>query len=359
MLTQFPPRKISKKPRERRTDSLCSKTMKIGIETSCLDQTIRGIGTYTRVLLETLQDCDTTLFKRKRSTIPFSGSVQSLFRTYRGVDLIHFPEPQILYGKRPNVPFVLTIHDVMPLKFPEFFPKKHTLMMRHFLPRYLREADGIICVSEATKRDLLSFFPSLNPTVIPCGILPQEPMRDAEREPFFLYVGSFETRKNLRGIFQACEILQKRGFAHKLVIAGKPEGADCLPSPLPEGVEITGYVSEEKKWDLMRRATLLIWPSFYEGFGLPLLEAMAAGLPIVTSDRGACPETIGDAGLIVDPEDANAIADAMAQIIEDQALSHRLSECGIKRSELFALPNLREKLLAFYASVKCSDIQAI
>src|SRR5690606_6734464 len=110
---------------------------------------------------------------------------------------------KILYGKRPDVPFVLTIHDLMPLKFPEYFPKKHTWMMRYFLPRYLNQADGIICVSEATKRDLLSFFPKLKATVIPCGILPKTPAKAAPREPFFLYIGSFEKRKNLKGIFQA------------------------------------------------------------------------------------------------------------------------------------------------------------
>jgi len=333
--------------------------MKIGIEISCLDQTPRGIGMYTRALLETLKGCDTTLFRRKKTCIPFSGSIQSLFRTYPGVELIHFPEPKILYGKRPDVPFVLTIHDMMPLKFPELFPKKHTLMMRYFLPRYLREASGIICVSETTKRDLLSFFPSLNPTVIPCGILPQKPRKDLEREPFFLYVGSFEKRKNLKRIFEAYKILRKRGFVHKLMIAGKPEGIDQLPTSLPEGVEITGYLSEEKKWNLMQRATLLIWPSLYEGFGLPLLEAMSAGLPIVTSDRGACPETVGSAALIVDPEDPQSISDAMAQIAEEPDLAQQLREAGRKRSKEFALPKLREKLIAFYDSVKCSDIQAI
>lgn len=320
---------------------------------------MRGIGTYTQVLLETLENLDVHVFKRSLPNIPFAGSFESLFKRYQGVDLIHFPEPKILYGIPPRAPFVLTIHDLMPLKFPEHFPRKHTWMMRYFLPRYLKAARQVICVSEATRSDLIEFFPSLNPIVIPCGIPLRKREANRKREPFFLYIGSFEKRKNLQRILEAFHTLKSRGIAHKLFIAGKGEGANKLPDKLPPGVKTLGYITEEKKQDLLERATALIWPSLYEGFGIPLLEAMASGLPVITSDRGACPETVGDAGIIVNPENVIEITDAMEQIATDISLQAALKSKGLERAQTYSLPRIRKQLIEVYNSIRCSDIHAV
>lgn len=326
--------------------------MKIGIETSCLDQTIRGIGYYTKTLLEALVGMEITRFSRKLKGFPFSGSIDSLFRAYDGVDLLHFPEPKILYGKRPKCPFVLTIHDVMPLKFPHYFPKKHTLMMRYFLPRYLKEASAIICVSETTRKDLIEFFPKLDPVVVPCALLPQKRQYRQEKDPFLLYIGSFEKRKNLEGIFSAYRLLQKQSFALPLVIVGKEGENNRLPKEIPNGVVHKGYVSEEEKQDLLERASLLIWPSLYEGFGLPLIEAMASGTPIVTSNCGACLETVQDAAVLVDPKNPCEIAEGMRAILENESLRDRLAKMGMMRAEHFSLSHLRDGVLGVYERIQ-------
>jgi glycosyltransferase involved in cell wall biosynthesis len=333
--------------------------LKIGIETSCLKQTVRGVGTYTQALLETLKNLDIHLFKRSVPNIPLTGSLESLFKRYQGVDLIHFPEPKILYGIRPRAPFVITIHDLMPLKFPEYFPRKHTWMMRYFIPRYLKAARQVICVSEATRSDLTKFLPSIKPIVIPCGIPSRKRDPNRKRDPFFLYIGSFEKRKNLKRILEAFHILKRKGIPHHLFIAGKSQGSNKLPYKLPPDVKALGYVNEEKKQDLLERATALIWPSLYEGFGIPLQEAMASGLPVITSDRGACPETVGDAGLIINPESVVEIAYAMEKVATDISLQKSFRTKGLRRAETFSLPCIRKQLIEVYNSVRCADIHAV
>lgn len=322
--------------------------MRIGIDTSSLDQTIRGIGYYTQTLLEALKDQEVVSFHGRLKGIPFSGSITSLCRAYRRVDLLHFPQPKILYGRRPQCPFVLTIHDVMPLKFPHFFPKKHAQMMRYFLPRYLKQAAAILCVSETTRQDLRSFFPFVDPLVVPCALLCRKRSLRKKKDPLLLYVGSFEKRKNLEGVLKAYTLLRQQGITHTLCIVGREERHSRLPKTIPRGVVIKGYLSEGEKQDLLERASLLLWPSFYEGFGLPLLEAMASGLPVVTSDRGACPETVGKAAVIVNPDDPGEIARGAMTILENPRLASALMQEGLKRANEFSLDKLRERLLNVY-----------
>lgn len=342
--------------------------MKIGIEAQCLLKTIGGIGMYTLTLLEALKEQKSDIFCYQnpfRPRIPFANSIFNLLHSphFEKMDLLHFPEPKILYGKRPKIPIVLTIHDMMPLLFPDFFPKKSYLMMKFFLPRYLREADAIICPSEQTKKDLHAFFPYVSDKirVIPLAL----PMRKREiqekKEPLILYIGSFEPRKNVHGILHAFAKIKQRGFPHRLLLIGKEEGKNRIPKDLilklglQNDVDLLGYLSEEKKRSYLRKADLFLWPSFYEGFGLPLLEAMSAGIPIVTSKGSAIEEVVADAAICVDPHDSEAIANASIHILSDQTMSHHLIQKGRQRAEEFSLERFGENHLQLYSTiVKCS-----
>jgi len=355
--------------------------VKIGIDTEGLSGTIRGIGYYTLTLIEALKRVsssseEVTLFHspnkadtlfpdlshhhfRKKLPIPLSNSLAALChrRCFDHLDLLHFPEPKILYGRKPRVPFVLTIHDVMPLLFPHLFPKKSYLMMRHFLSRYLKEAAAVVAVSHQTSHDLTALFPFCENkvTVIPCSLLPKERVIEQKKEPLLFYIGSFEPRKNLEGIIKAFGIIKERGYPHRLVIAGQEERMNQLPHHLMEkwksDIVLLGYISEEEKGALFQKAALFIWPSFYEGFGIPLLEAMASGTPIVTSNSSAPKEITADAALCVDPKDPKEIADAMEQILSSQVQSQNLIEAGLKRAQDFSLELFRDKYLSLYQNI--------
>ncbi len=401
--------------------------MKLGIETEGLCGTIRGVGYFTLTLIEALKNEGIVCYHspnatdlhfpkvahhhfRKKLRIPFSKSLSALchLRCFNDLDLMHFPEPKILYGKKPKAPFVLTIHDVMPLLFPHLFPKKSYCIMSYFLPRYLNEAAAIAAVSQQTRDDLVRLFPKIENkvTVIPCALLPRERTIDEEKEPFLFYIGSFEPRKNLKGIIEAFGIIKKRGYPHRLILAGKEEGTNCLPT-IPRGVQncefgptrklsrfnccsegsidliqpseqqlnpealarskstildaagynlsddiiLTGYISEAEKARLFQKASVLVWPSLYEGFGIPLLEAMASGTPIVTSNGSAPKEIVGEAALCVDPKDPLEIADAIEKILSSRELSKELMQKGINRAQDFSLDQFRMKHLKLYSTL--------
>ncbi|MBS0630030.1 MAG: glycosyltransferase family 4 protein [Verrucomicrobia bacterium] len=346
--------------------------MQIGIETEGLSGTIRGIGYFTLTLIEALKEENIVCYHspnatdlhfpevshhhfRKRLHIPLANSLAALchLRCYDQPHLIHFPEPKILYGKKPKAPFVLTIHDVMPLLFPHFFPKKSYLMMRYFLPRYLKEAAAVVAVSRQTRDDLVQLFPAIENkvTVIPCSLLPRQRIIDKKKEPFIFYIGSFEPRKNLTRIIEAFTILKGRGYPHRLIIAGKEEGTDCLPPKLHKDIIVTGYISEAEKDRLFQKASALVWPSLYEGFGIPLLEAMAAGTPIVTSNCSAPKEIVQDAAIGVNPLDSYDIADAIEKILCSQELSEQLMNKGLSRAADFSLGQFRERHLELYRTI--------
>lgn len=254
---------------------------------------------------------------------------------------------------------VMTVHDVAFRLFPETAPHSTRRWLER-LERALRRAARIIVVSEQTKRDLLEQYRVAEDriAVIPNGVDVEafQDVRDSDvnaaRErfgihgPYLLFLGGIEPRKNLPAVV--------RGFARlsgdvrpMLVIAGwrtewNPEGwnqlqqvLDELPSSVRSRVNVTGYVPEDRKAALLAGAEALVYPSLYEGFGLQVLEAMAAGTPVLTSNVSALPEVAGDAALLVDPKDVDAIADGMEKLLRDDELRKDLRERGRARAEQF------------------------
>jgi glycosyltransferase involved in cell wall biosynthesis len=285
-----------------------------------------------------------------------------------------FARSDVLFG--PNfVPpptrarrLVVTVHDLAFRRFPETAPHSTRAWLGR-IERTLARATRIIAVSESTRRDLVELYgvePARVP-VIPLGVdrsvfRPQseEAVRAVRTRfgidgPYILSVGGIEPRKNLPNLVRAAAGV--RGDV-TLVVAGaavgwNPEGTallrgalDSLPAEVRRRVVQTGYVSEPEKVALMSGAEALVYPSLYEGFGLPLLEAMACGTPVVTSDRSSLPEVAGQAAVFVDPDDPEAITAGIDRVLSDARLRTRLREAGGERAARFTWEETARKTAA-------------
>jgi glycosyltransferase involved in cell wall biosynthesis len=252
---------------------------------------------------------------------------------------------------------VLVVHDLAFSKFPETAPHIDTRWHRRFAG-FLKTAAAVIVPSTSVRDDLLESQP-VEPElleVVPHGVdagvfAPAQPAAiDAVRRkygiegPYALFVGGIEPRKNLENLVRAFGELEA---GPSLVIAGGPvrwfphaveeleATVEALPPPVRERVVRTGYVGERDKVTLMSGATLLAYPSLYEGFGFPVLEAFAAGVPVLTSNVSSLPEVAGDAAVLVDPHDPKAIADGLAELFGDGDLRGVLSAAGVARAARF------------------------
>jgi glycosyltransferase involved in cell wall biosynthesis len=255
---------------------------------------------------------------------------------------------------------VLTVHDLAFRLFPETAPVNTRRWLGRF-ERNVTRATEVIAVSDQTRQDLLESYP-VRPeavTVVPLGVdhevfrpVPEEEieavrLRYGIQGPYLLSLGGIEPRKNLPGVIRAFSSLSP-DIRPTLVLVGardprNPEGWELLRSALqsipPEirrSVVLTGYVSEGEKAALLGGAVALVFPSLYEGFGLPIIEAMACGTPVLTSDVSALPATAGDAAWLVDPHDVAAIADGMERLVSDTGLREELRARGLARAAMFS-----------------------
>jgi glycosyltransferase involved in cell wall biosynthesis len=263
---------------------------------------------------------------------------------------------------------VLTVHDLAFLHTPTSFPPALRVALRMLVPRSMERASQIIAVSEFTRRDILARYavPPEKISVIPQGVearfhprAPEEIVPVLTRhglEPGFLFsLGRLNRRKNLGRLLEAYRRLGGGGAsAVPLVIGGKPDyGLDVvLPDGTPvaevRGVRWAGLIPDEDLPAFYCGAAAFVLPSVFEGFGLPGLEAMACGTPVVCSDRGALPELIADAGLLVDPESVEALTGAITRILSDGDLSAHLSRRGRERSQRFSWGETAKRTFAVY-----------
>jgi glycosyltransferase involved in cell wall biosynthesis len=268
-----------------------------------------------------------------------------------GVDLFHATDHLLPYFRR--IKSVFTLHDLIFL----FHPETHKSLNRWFLtlmmPRFLRAADAVIAVSECTKRDAIRFYriPEEKITVIYEGVNPRFRPASPEAiatvraryglpERFILYVGTIEPRKNLTTLLEAFHHLLAT-YDLRLVIVGKKGWLyerffrRLRELGLENRVLFTGYVPDEDLPAIYSAADLFVFPSLYEGFGLPVLEAMACGTPVICSNTSSLPEVAGDAALLVDPTDARALTGAMEQVLTNERLWATLRAKGMERARGF------------------------
>lgn len=239
---------------------------------------------------------------------------------------------------RGRPPLVLTVHDLVPLLFPETMSTWSRWYTRATLRSVVNAADLIVAVSNKTANDLnlLLKVPAERIRVVWTGVdqiflsaHKSESARRAPKDPYVLFVGTPEPRKNLRRLVAAIKELRSRGFRERLVVAGGAGWGNVRLGP--HEAEQVGVVSDEQLIGLYAHASCLAFPSLYEGFGLPAVEAMAVGTPVVAGNAGALPEITGNAAILVDPYDTSAIAAGIERAIRDRATLIALGKERVKQ----------------------------
>jgi alpha-1,3-rhamnosyl/mannosyltransferase len=327
---------------------------------------------------------------------PFSLAQQvELPRLLRGVGADLYHSAYFLMPYAPGAPALLTVYDLIPLLFPRQSTLRARLLARWATRLALRAAGGVIAISDATRRDFLAHF-RLQPgkiQAIPLAVdpvfrpQPREVVAAARArfglpERYLLYLGSNKPHKNLERLVEAWALLQPRspaplaGQHMPLVIAGAwddryPEArqrASALsrsPAPLAgrspapvagseQQVLWLGPVPEADLPALYSGALLFVFPSLYEGFGLPVLEAMACGTPVACSNSSSLPELTGDAALLADPMDTQDLARAMRTALEDESLRQEMSEKGLRRARGFTWLQTAQRTLETYRAFQTS-----
>lgn len=290
-------------------------------------------------------------------------------QTWTGpLDLYHATD-FVLPPVMPKTRTIVTIHDLSFVREPAITMPGMSRHLNTWVPHSVNRADHVIAVSEATRQDLIELYhtPPDKISVLYHGVGSEfNPITDAaklsairkkyhlDEVPFVLSVGTIQPRKNYRRLIQA--------FAHidpplKLVIGGgkgwqvEEVFNEIEQLGLTDRVHFPGYIADADLPALYSAATLFIYPSLYEGFGLPALEAMACGTPVIASNQSSLPEVVGNAGLLVDPRDVGAIAASMTHLLEDANRRQELSALGLQQAARFTWPEMGAKLLNLYKKV--------
>lgn len=284
-------------------------------------------------------------------------------------DITHFFNFIVPKGVSGKV--VTTIYDVVWLRYPETMDEKNYKRITQDIVYSVNRADRIVTISESTKQDLIDLLhiPAEKIVIAPPGVnvqafqhsyQPSILQRIKEQyhlpEHYILYMGTLEPRKNIERLVQAfAQVHQKDGVqGYKLVLAGKKgwqyDSIFTLIQSLglEQYVICTGYVAEEDKAAIYQMADVFVFPSLYEGFGMPIAEAMAAGVPVITSNVSSMPEVAGDAAILIDPYSVEQIADAMEQLLTDDVLRRQCIQKGLTQCSKFTWEQSADILVQMY-----------
>lgn len=285
----------------------------------------------------------------------------------KGATLIHCPAYVSPLIKTCHS--IITIHDMAFLLYPEKFVRSYRFYLRLWAPVSARRADVVITDSNQSKKDIVKSLkiPGNKVKVIYLGVddafrpitnkkLIEQSRRKYELPPkFILYVGTLEPRKNIMGLIWAYKLFKDSGDKeHRLVIAGAKGWlySDMFKTVdelhLREDVKFTGYIADIDLPSVYNGAELFVYPSLYEGFGLPPLEAMACGVPVITSNTSSLPEIVGDAGIMVNPVDHRAIADAIKRVLNDEQLKEEMKRKGLVRARQFSWEKTAQRTSEVY-----------
>ncbi|MCX5748941.1 MAG: glycosyltransferase family 1 protein [Candidatus Saganbacteria bacterium] len=356
-----------------------NKRLNIGIEGNCLFGHADGISAYTYNLIKYLCVVEkkdrflvlssaVPLFKKnridfKQHNLVNPGIFSSAAR--QRIDVYH-DACFALTTPEPDRSHIVTVHDISSIARPELYPEDRSVFFRDRLAKVLKNTGTVIVPSDFVKREVLKFFTldagKIN--VIYEGIgdefVPQTVYRTGLvkaryglKRPYILFVGPVEERKNISGVLEAYSQL-KYESPPDLVIAGdkrwlKEDLNDKIKRlELSGTVKYLGYVPKKELPALYSGAQLLVWPSLYEGFGLPVLEAMSCGTPVITSDASSMPEVAGDAAVLVNPYNIDGIADAIRGLLSNKERRLALSQKGLARAKLFSAKKMASDTLELY-----------
>lgn len=369
--------------------------MNIGFEAKRIFQNCSGLGNYGRNTINLLDrfypENKYKLFAPKLTNLymlPDSAEVISpktffsqYFRSYwrlhqvakllseNNINIFHGLSHALPYGiEKTGIPSVVTIHDLIFMRFPEFYKRIDRKMYRSIYLSSCQRATKIIAISEQTKADLITYF-GIEPSKI--EVLYQscdtrfynrvgEELKSSVRlklnlpEKFILSVGTIEQRKNQLAILKA---VAKEKLDIMVVILGKP--TDYInelnqfinESGIQKQVLFLQNTTTEELQTIYQMAEVMVYPSFFEGFGLPVLEAQASGCPVITSNVSSLPEAGGDGALYINPGDAAEIGQALSNLLSDQQFRNELIQKGSVNAELFSEKHVAKRLMSFYNKV--------
>lgn len=336
------------------------------VNLSILIERPTGISVYVQNLLPFLKPLNPILFsaqpipgftqeKIPHGLSPASGSKAHLKRLCwlqrQMPRYYHQNQPGLIFSPSPEAPlyrgcrFIVTAHDAIPLRFSKDFPKPLVNYFRYYVSRVLSQAEHIICNSAATARDLSHFYSvpahKLTPIALAYDAQHFRP-HSTHIQNYFLYIGRQNAHKNLSRLISAFEQVHRQQPELELWLVGPTDKrytptlmAQCQSLGLTDQVHFLDYVTYDQLPELLGGAIALTFPSLWEGFGLPVLEAMACGTPVITSNLSSLPEVTGDAAILIDPYSIDELADAMEQVARNSLLRQQLSIAGLARAKGF------------------------
>lgn len=364
--------------------------MNIGIDLRSTLKKPTGIGQYTLGLVKGLTRidkrnqyhlyCKKNIFSRYKK-IPHIKARnfmlcndrfnKGIMNTMPDIDIFFSPSADFLDTK--DIPIVVNIHDLRFKSYPRFYDEPHIDYRDSQIKRVLETAQRITCVSNNTKKDLIKFYgdydavsktevvyPGVDKEVFNTERNPSSIQRILNQYditiPYILSVGTISKIKNSACILKAFyNFKRKTGLPHILVLIGSMASEYSLEELLSDAgldkeilrsVVFTGYESDENLAHLYKQAALFILPSFYEGFGIPIIEAFACGIAVITSNTSACSEVAGEASLTIDPNSVDELTDAIIRVVTDDTLREQLSKNGITRSKEFSWGKTASSILS-------------
>lgn len=359
-----------------------------------------GIGTYTHELILGLNNVDSsndyTIFLPNCSSLM---NMNSNFKTHlitsavsdnfwdevhvpnvldnENMDLYHVPQNGVGLCPNINCKKVITLHDIIPLRMPKTVSDKYLNIFNNELPNIIESSEGIITVSEFSKKDISKEFNYPEDKIYVTHLAAEDIYRPLNKlsckdyiknkykicDDFILYVGGFSPRKNILGLIEAFSLINpSKRKRTKLVITGtKGISYDIYKSraevlSVLEDVIFTGFIPLEDLPLFYNGASVLVYPSFYEGFGLPPLEAMACGTPVISSNVTSLPEVCLDSALLIDPYNVYDLSESIERIINDEELSKKMIKKGIQRSLNFSWDRTSKNTLKAYMSILNNEV---
>ncbi len=361
--------------------------MRIGIDVKLLRSNSAGIKVYLESLLDELQKIDRRneyiLFSPAPVSYPLSAPNFSyaIFRTRlpgilwqqyelpklakkQKIDIFWGPE-QTLFLRRPKgIHKILTVHDFVYRRYPKTMQRSVRAITGYYGTRSLSKSDSIVCISGFTAQELKKLYPSVPDSkiqVIPNGISHKKTVQEPlSKKDFLFFSGSIEPRKNLRSLIKALEILAQKGVQTKLKIAG-PTGWHnkafrklLQNSPIQNSVEILGFVSKDELQNLYKMCKAFVFPTLYEGFGLPALEALQNGARVIVSKNSPMQEFLGNLGIYFDPQDPESIASAIETLYshpEMMSYSDKENEKRLGILKRYTWEHAAKKLIALFEKI--------
>jgi glycosyltransferase involved in cell wall biosynthesis len=374
--------------------------MKIAIDVRTILPNRSGVGNYVLHLIQNLRQVDSEpiyylLAQKKNMSIlghlareqnPFLTSfshenhplsdfwehfILPLRLKQMGIHVFHGPASLIPFRK-DHCGLIVTIHDLVAFLFPETIPRKYGAYMRYLLRQAVKKADKIIAVSHHTKEDLIRIL-KVSPEKIVVIYEASSPIFHPDdrksvqsrlkqqygiSQKFIYHLGNIEPRKNLIVLLEAFTLVcRELGPEYQLVVSGQKGWLTGSLNrffknySMRDQVFFTGYVPVDHIPLFMNGAELFVFPSLYEGFGLPVLEAMSCGTPVISSNRSSIPEIIGSAGVLVDPTNVRELADRIIELLRNPEERRRLSQLGIDRASQFSWTEAARQTLNVYRSV--------